>query len=393
MLRKRPLGGGPDTLIIDIGMIHYRIDEIKAAMQKQTRMAVLMHPGFTPESVGNGIVMHPDAVQIRCLTSSELMTWLDTAKPKLSTHERELILTYSLGVPLLLERFLTHRPVTLERVLPQCAAYIQGVVDQCTFALDFGDMQLRDAISRYSYFSVPDDVFPLLSDAKSVRVGHTPIALLQSKLKPEAELPVPATLQLYDLYEEWLKTVRNEPFFEVLVEAMPDAEQFLEKLGYCEFPDPCIDQDLSKFVYADARKGATFYAQQNDGVLKVRMNKNSDSMDGWLRAHILELARSSGIEAQLERSEVWGREEVSVRVPSLSSPLYLHKHDHEHAAVMPVAYTVECALQNKGMSYTVRYNDAMFRYDPQTKTYGPIQRVEADYWKELYGKEWEAEEA
>jgi hypothetical protein len=146
-------------------------------------------------------------------------------------------------------------------------------------------------------------------------------------------------------------------------------------------------------MFADARKGTTFYSRECDGVMSEQMNHNSDSLDGWLCEHILELARSSGIDASIEKGKGWGDQKViNVRLPALSSPLYLHKHDHTHGVVMPVAYTVECALQQRNMPYTVRYNDVLFRYDPQTKIYEPLQTVKADYWQELYAQQTVAEE-
>lgn len=370
-----------------------RLDDIMQLQRDEMRMIILAQPhtDITRLMVDKNVSVN--VVGIKCLTPEEVRQWMDTISPALSDDERSCVLEYSLGIPLLLERFFQHRPITSASAFSQCAVYLQEIVEQSFLGGERRNQDIEVIIAKHTHFSVPHSILSRLADCKNARIKDTPISLLQSKLCPDAEFPVPATLQLYDLYQDWLNTRREEPFFEVFVESMPDAEHFLETLGYCQFPDPAIDQELRRFMFADARKGATFYSREGDSVMREQMNHNSDSLDGWLREHILELARSSGMNASLEREKGWGdREFINIRFPALSSPLYLHKHDHTHRVVMPVAYTVECALQNRNVPYTVRYNDVLFRYDPQTKIYEPLETVKADYWQELYEKQSVAEE-
>lgn len=393
LVAEEAMRADKEKLIIDAGMVWSRTDDIRKAVAHRCSIVILADPSVSiewVELIQQELLMNPKIIQMRSLTPTEVVAWLDTATPKLEEDERSLITKYSLGLPLLIERFLTHRPLTRETALLHCVTYLQGVLNQSGFMGKNRDIALRDIIAGYSDSPIPDDVIPLLADAEMGRTGDTPISLLHSRLSEGAEFPTPTTLQLFDLYGEWLALHKDEPNFDVLVLSMPDAEAFLDTIGYSD-EGRFGDHDLKRFICADARKGATFYPRFEDGTMCQQMNNNSDSLDSWLQTRMLELARSSGVEAKVTQRESFDRDIVEVQI-STPSPLYLHKHDHTPSVVMPVAYTVECALQARGVPYIVRYNDVLFRFDPEKKAYEPLERVKVDYYREAYGHLWDEEE-
>ena len=206
---------------------------------------------------------------------------------------------------------------------------------------------------------------------------------LHSRLRPGLELPTPASLQIFELYEQWLRDHPDEPDFDVFVQEVSEAEALLEGIGYCQHAKR--DATLKRFIFADARKGATFFAGRFGGFSRQMDNSTTDS-DSYLYPIILKLARASGMNAKLGTKEVFQREVCVLELDGSQNSLYLHKHDHTPNDVMPVAYTVECALQQLGVPYIVQYNRKSFRYDPQKKYYEPVEAANVDFFRERYGE-------
>lgn len=385
-IAKEATAGEPEPFILDIGMTEFRTEELRAAAVRKCRIVILAHPLWPLERLEQKVTVHPDTLRVRGLSQAEVSSWMDEAETALSAGERQLVLTYSLGFPLLVERFLAHRPVTREAALPQCAAHLQKIFSQYP-----GDEKLAHALAEYTDFQAPEDALALVGEPEEFGVANaTPISLLQSCLSGGAELPVPATLQLYEIYQEWLSAHRDEPNFEVFIQSMPDAAQFLDHIGYSDL-GRFGENELERFSRADARKGATFYPRNADGVMDEQLNNNSDSLDAWVNEHMLVLARSSGVEAKADLQTIFDRDVVKIQMPGSPSPLFLHKHDHTPLDVMPVAYTFECALQARGVPYTASYNGKLYRYDPQKKAYEPLETVKVDYYPEVYGARWASE--
>ncbi len=340
LVADRVLANESEGAAFEIGTLFFNVEKIQQAVAAASKKILLALPGSNPELIAKKIDLHPQTVVLRNLTLNETNAWLDEAVPPVTPEEREIVLHYGLGTPLLIERFLAHRPVTHVSALPQCAAYLQDVINQSFLQDSSRDHGLTETVARFSDFPIPDDVRPFLADALYARKGSpTPLAVLESKRRPGKEFPVPATLQLYDLYSQWLKERPDEPSFEVFVESMPDAQAFLEEIGYCDFPDRS-NAALHTFVMADARKGTTFYPRMTSGKMDMQMDNNrNEGTTEYLQEHMLALARSSGFVAELDKNDGVGQRVVTVRTPDLPAAMFLHKHDHTHDVVMPVAYT------------------------------------------------------
>ncbi len=373
-----------EGLIVESRGVRDRVVEIRNAVECKVRVVILAQPGTNTADMAENIGVPSQTVKVRGLSAVEIGAWLDGVHPACSPEEREYIFRYSLGVPLLIERLCVQRPVTRASALTQCVVYLQDLIEECHLGGKDRDDRLRQILGEYTNVPVPDDVLLRLADCESRRHRGTPMSTLHSRLLPGSELPTPATLQIFDLYEEWLHDHPDEPSFDVFVRQVPDAEAFLEDIGYRSHPDPAAT--LKRFIFADARKGATFYGRSGRPFSRVMDNSTSDS-DSHIYPVILKLARASGTNATLGTKEVFGRETCVLNVDDSQDSLFLHKHDHTPWDVMPVAYTVECALQQLGASYIVQYNRKTFRYDPHKKSYEPLEAADVDFFRELYGPE------
>jgi hypothetical protein len=124
------------------------------------------------------------------------------------------------------------------------------------------------------------------------------------------------------------------------------------------------------------------------------MSTVGDSGDSYVFEGLLRTARASGVQATiaLEESRFGGRERPKAELVDAPQALFIHKHDHTHSVVMPVAYTFECYLQRAGTPYVINYNDQTFTYDLATKTYKKVEMPKIDYFTEAYGSRWADEE-
>lgn len=360
-----------------------RLAQIKGAVAENVRVVILAQAGTNTTNMAADVGVTPQIVKVRGITAEEANAWLDGIEPACLLEEKECILRYSLGVPLLIERFCNQRPITQASALPLCIIYLQNLIEECHLGGEDRNEKLRQILSEYSDFAIPDDALSKLADCKWARRTNTPISTLHSLLNDGAELPTPVSLQIFELYEEWLRNHADEPSFDVFVQDIQSAEEVLENIGYCECPDRTAT--LRRFIFADARKGATFFARRGENFSRKMDNSTTDS-DSYLYPIIMKLARTLGMNAQLGTKEVFGREVCELQLDGSQKSLFLHKHDHTPRDVMPVAYTVECALQHLGVAYIAQYNDKLFCYDPQKKSYEPVDAKNVDYFRELYGE-------
>ncbi len=365
---------------IESSRVHTRLAEVRTAVANGIRVVILTPPGGAV-SVPAEFESAP-RMTVRNLNASELNAWMNAVEPSLQPEERDIIVRYSLGVPLLVERLCKARPITQAAGFAHCVIALQQVIESCHLGGQERIPRLQEVLSRYTDFLPPDDVLPMLADWEHARKRSNAVSILNRRLYQGKEMPVPATTQLFALYDAWIERKPDEPTFDVFVEHAENAEALLGVIGYCQHPQN--DTVLSRFIMADARKGATYY-QQFGRFGRQMDNRTSDNESETVEA-ILSLARAGGLEATVKMETIWQREVPRVQLPQHVSPLYVHKHDHTPDDVVPVAYAVECGLQQAGLSYVVRYDKQVFRYDPTTKTYGSLEPVRVDYFTEVYGE-------
>ena len=372
--------------------VGFDIDELRDAIAKQLRVIILSgdsDAGYLSEYFEPA----PPVVMVGCMSHEEVESWMDAVTPPLEPQERSLMHDYGLRVPLLIEQLSHRRPVTHISAIPLCTAYLQSVVEQNHLGGDQLQSELREILQQFGAGPVPEHILATLSSCQIARFSHTPMSVLSAALSQGAELPTPETLDIFTRYEEWLKRVKDEPNFNLFVREMTDAARVLEEIGYADF---LIGQEtlLKRFTMAGHRKGTTFYADQYAG-FREQMSTVGESGDCYVYEGLLRTARASGVQASvtLEESHFGGRERPKAELVDAPHALYVHKHDHTHNVVMPVAYTFECYLQRAGISYVISYNDLTYRYNPTTKSYELIDTPKIDYYEEAYGARWAAEEA
>ncbi len=203
------------------------------------------------------------------------------------------------------------------------------------------------------------------------------------------QLPTPQAQDIFTRYDEWLnrpkpegEVSKEEPSFDIFVRDMPDADRLLKEIGFCE-NDP-EDGLLRAFkVVIDTRKAIVYHGMSPYG-FRLKMWKLPQDKDTDIDAGILQIARASGANVALKQETHFGRDAVRIRLEDAPNALYLHKHEHSDPLVMPVAYTIECRLQEAEIPYTVRYNRVLFRYNPEDKKYEKIEAPVVDYFEELH---------
>ncbi len=378
---------------IESSRVHTKLADVRKAVTDGMRVVILAPPGGA-SSVPEEFAAAP-TMTVRNLNAGELDAWMNAVEPPLLPEERNVIVRYSLGVPLLVERLCKARPITQAAGFAHCVIALQQVIESCRLGGHERIPRLQEVLSRYADFPAPDDVLPMLADWEHARKRSNAVSILNRRLYQGKELPVPATTQLFALYDEWIERKPNEPNFDLFLEHAENAEALLGVIGYCQYPQK--DTVLSRFIMADARKGATYYKQFGHFGRQMD-NRTSDNEYETVEA-MLSLARAGGLEATVKMETIWQREVPRVQLPQDVSPLYVHKHDHTPDDVVPVAYAIECGLQQAGLSYVVRYDKQVFRYDPAAKAYTPLEPVHVDYFTEVYGdlpdegpELWETEE-
>lgn len=371
----------------------YEIERLKEMVAQNLRIVIL-----SGTSNSSNVTKQFDSavpiVTMGCMTAEEVEGWMNSLTPPLEEGERSLMRTYGLAVPLLLEYLSHRRPVTEITVIPLCNAYLQGVVEQNGLGGKELPENLRQILAGFGASVPPDSIVQSLQNCAMARFGETPMSLLGTKLSHGEELPTPETLDIFTRYEEWLRLVKEEPNFNLFIRDLPGAEKALAEIGYV---DSLTGEDtmLRRFSMADHRKGATFYDNGKFGGFREQMSTLHEAFDNIIFQGLLGMARASGVQASviLEESRFGDRERPKAELIDAPNALYVHKHDHTHSVVMPVAYTFECYLQRAGIPYVISYNKETFRYDPATKTYEPIDTPKVDYYKEAYGARWAAEDA
>ncbi|MDB4978209.1 MAG: hypothetical protein JWM56_395 [Candidatus Peribacteria bacterium] len=393
---KAIAGSGYQVSVMEGSDVLRRPEGIRQLIGGQIKAVILAQPSVNAGAFDKKLGMSLPALKVRCLSADEVMSWFDSVEPALLPDEREYILKYSLGVPLLIERFLANRPVTQPAGIVQCVAYLQNIIDECFLARKSRNEELQQIIATYTDFGIPSDVLSVLCDCEEARRKTNAIGTIHSRLATNKEIPTPQSLQLFSLYDTWLERHPDEPSFDVFVRDVPDAEKLLEEIGYCSHPDK--QALLRRFVGADARKGATYYSNPRFNIdFGRQMDNYSASDDAYLPKSILTLARAAGVTASLKVKKIFGQDIPVVQLPEAPTALFVHKHDHTPRDVMPVAYTIECALQKAGVPYAVRYNNAAFIYNPEKTSYNPLETPKINSYRELYGDltdndEWPDEE-
>lgn len=370
--------------IVDAGYLRTEVHALRQAVADGVRTVILAQPH--DDVKGSGITTHPQEVHLGGLSASELHAWLDGHTPLLHPDEHACIAQYCLGIPFLVERMLVARPITPAAARIFCAAYLQSLIDQSSlYGDDYCDQLSAVLRGETGVANVPDDVLPLLASAQPFGAAARPLQLLNQRLHPSCTLPFPESAQLFSLYQTWLVEHPHEPTFDVLVDHIQSPEHLLEALGYCEFPERRTAL-LSAFIMADTRKGAVCAPDTRGPQMHYQLNHAGECSVDWMNARLLELARASGIDANVATlPSSYGKPQIAIAIPSLSAPLYMHKHDHTPSAVMPVAYTIECELQRRGLAYSVRLSDRSYRYDPARQTYADLPKLDVQYFHEAHG--------
>lgn len=375
-----------EHVVLDAGMPRKELLALRDAVARGVRSVLLAQPDQPLDSID--APLHPEEVRLQGLLPQEVDAWLEQCSPALTPEERVMVQTYSLGVPLLLKRILSQRPVAANTAYVECAAYLQTALDNLATD-DAGDIeaQVRALVAREMHVqALPEDILRLLcSKVFFSEKQRKPLALLTSRLNRGAQMPIPRSPQLLELYEIWSSEHPNEPAFDVLVDHVQNAQEFLDRLGYAEVPNMRTAL-LGAFVLADSRKGAACAPDQWSTDMRYQLNNSGGGgSENWMNARLLELARASGYESRPVKSNTFGREQILITIPGLPSPLYIHKHDHTPSMVMPVAYVIECELQRLELSYSVRLSDRSYRYDPRSQRYADLPKLHVKYFHEAHG--------
>lgn len=370
----------------------FQIDSLKEKVAQNLRVVLLSgtaNSSYVSKQFNSAVPI----VTMGCMTAEEVEGWMDALTPPLEDGERLLMRTYGLAVPLLLEHLSHHRPLTEISAVPMCTAYLQRIIEQNQLAGDDLQEELGKILEKFGAGPVPERILSTLSDCLMARFTHTPMSVLSTALTQGKELPTPETLDIFTRYEEWLRLVKDEPNFNLFIRNIPDPEKALNEIGYADFLSG-EDTLLKRFVMAGHRKGATFYDNGKFGSFREQMSTMHESLDSYIFEALLRTARASGVQASvtLEESQFGGGERPKAELTDAPKALFVHKHDHDHNVVMPVAYTFECYLQQAGIPYVISYNKETFRYDPVTKTYEPVDTPKINYYQEAYGARWAAEE-
>lgn len=359
--------------VIEAGEIRSRLDDMRDEQKRaMMKLIILAHPDSLARFTG-GEDLALNTVQVKGLTEGEVMYWLGTIEPALNSEEIELIMKYSLGIPLLIENMCKRRPLDDSRAFVLCSQYANSIIESSTLTGNDFIEKLQGIVARFTHFKIPDDVIANLSTEGMLSTPEkSPISLLRSCLRREKALPEPATLQIFELYTQWMEDRPEELKFDMFLQHCPDAEKVLAEIGYCQYPE-WNGTLLDVFSRADARKGATFYPRFG-GSMIAQMDLLGESCERFLLNNLLTLARASGAQAKHHATKPeWSDRYVhSIETPEYPSPLYIHKHDHYQHDVVPVAYVLECYFQSKQMPYVVSYDRKLFRYDPKKKMYEPL---------------------
>ncbi len=116
---------------IEEDRVSFEVDRLIRLMVNRARVIVLSPVGSNPSFLSGHLRTIPPVVKMRCLAPNEVESWMDTVEPALTEEERALVRTYSLGVPLHIERFCRRRPVMHSSVFSQCCVHLQQIVNKC----------------------------------------------------------------------------------------------------------------------------------------------------------------------------------------------------------------------------------------------------------------------
>jgi hypothetical protein len=377
------MADGDRGIIMECGEVNMtNLDRIKDAITAKLRVVLLAQPETDFSYIHEHVSADTGGVHMRSLSAADVETWMNGVQPELSPDERDCILEYSLGIPLLIDVLCKTRPITRTSALPKCAVYLQTMIETSFLAGSDYKEKLQTILADYTDFVVPTDVLAMLAEHRMTRGTNTPLSLLHTKLSPEKELPMPSSEQLLDVYAQWLEHAPKEPSVNIFVPNMPEPKQVLMEIGFSDEANEKTSLLSTFLLLSNLQKGTTFYAEPG---LPFMQQMSTFMRDNYIDDSLTTMARTSGVTVTLKRSEFNPRR-INVNVDSATA-LFLHKHEHTQNEVMPVAYTVECYLQQKGIAYTVQYNEKMFRYDPTLKTYEPLTVEKVDCWKEIFDKE------
>jgi hypothetical protein len=382
----------PEGRAVDTAVLSMRIEEIQELVARSIRVIVLSSDESRSVAATKSLGVEAVPVIMRCMTPEEVEGWMDAITPVLEESERALMLEYGLGVPLLLEHLAEYRPVTRLSAQSQCTAYLQRMLKTYGCSPKNDHAELRAILAQYSDFAAPADALAPIVSRYSSWGKQTPMSVLGEALIQGNSLPIPQSPDIFRIYQEWLERVKDEPNFNLFVSDMPEAARFIDEIGYSDFSET-RNPTLKRFVHAGARKGAAFYKGPYTGGFRAEVLNLDESSFSYLYEGATRVMRASGVAATLTLGDSFGREVPVLGTGDAPNPFVLHKHDHTHSVVMPVAYTVECWLQQAGIPYTISYNDVLFAYDPATRTYAPLTAEKVSYFEELYRERWAAEEA
>lgn len=308
-------------------------------------------------------------VVVKGMTADEMSTYLTQFRDKFGNFTEEQLVTYSLGIPLVAQRFFQNQDIGEEELAMIAGSHVRNCVSG-----KYAGKVIENPEDLDDYLSIRMNDMLVKAFRESERAGmFTPSfqSQLPQVLEKQAEInrryrknlasPFFVCQDSAELYAHMLARGGSNPEFDLFVPNLSrdQCERITKELF-----EPHAEYHLQEH--------GTRYEMFGGNFRKVTMVLN----DGWRSREASSEGQPEDIK-KFQRALNDGKLPLEV-APDNSGSLYLHAHEHSGLTLnqLMVGMAAETLLQHMGVAYIVDYGIAekAFKYNPASNSLNEIGR-------------------